>query len=173
MEDQALVRLEPSDLFIVAQFGTNKEPGCNFPSCDDNKLDRYPDQVGRGGKRRQVRRPSKEEENKKNNKKEYGQADEEGDSQTAGTSVRMDEAGRGGGNSSRQDKTRRGYWVMARVDVAQRAVPMRFSPGGVDPCRIGKSVYNYGEGVYEIILAIRISQICATDKERRVGLDWR
>lgn len=74
--------------------------------------------MGRGGKRRQVRRPSKKEENKKNNKNEYGQADEEEGSQTAGTSVGMDEASRG---SSRQDKTR--LRVMARVDVAQRGCP--------------------------------------------------
>ena len=42
--------------------------------------------------------------------------------------------------------------MMARVDVAQRAVPMRFSPGRVDPRRIGKYIYNYDEEVHGIML---------------------
>ena len=99
MEDQARVRLKPSNLCIAAQFGTNKESGV----CDDSNsiATQIKWDVAESGAKSDDH--PKRKKTIRNNKREYGQADEEGDSQTAGTSVGMDEAGRG---SSRQDKTR-------------------------------------------------------------------
>ena len=100
MEDQARVRLKPSNLCIAAQFDTNKESGV----CDDSNsiATQIKWDVAESGAKSDDH--PKRKKTIRNNKREYGQADEEGDSQTAGTSVGMDEAGRG--SSSRQDKTR-------------------------------------------------------------------
>ena len=101
MEDQARVRLKPSNLCIAAQFDTNKESGV----CDDSNsiATQIKWDVAESGAR-SGDHPRRKKTRRTTNKKEHGQADEEGDSQTAGTSVGMDEAGRG--SSSRQDKTR-------------------------------------------------------------------
>ena len=75
MEDQARVRLKPSNLCIAAQFDTNKEPGCNSSLCDDNNsiATQIKWDVAESGAKSDDHPRRKKTRTK--NKKEHGQAD--------------------------------------------------------------------------------------------------